>query len=61
MDIDKCASIECVIDPRSQIIVMSEDVCHDMGVLYDLTVTLHMQSVNGDVNKSLGLDRKSVV
>ena len=57
MDIDNCAGVECVIDPGSQIIAMSEDVCHDMGVLYDPTITLHMQLANGDVDKSLGLAR----
>ena len=38
MDIDNCAGVECIINPGSQIIAMSEDVCHDMGVLYDPTV-----------------------
>ena len=56
MDIDNCTGIERIIDPRSQIITMSEDVCHDMGVLYDLTITLCMQSADGDVNKLLGDD-----
>ena len=57
MDIDNCTGVECVINPGSQIIAMLEDLCHDMGVLYDPTITLHMQSANGDIDKSLGLAR----
>jgi hypothetical protein len=39
------------------IIAMSEDVCMDLALIYDLLIILNMQSVNGEVNKSLGLVR----
>jgi hypothetical protein len=34
---------------------MSEGVCHDIGLLYDPSIKLNMQSANGNVNQSLGL------
>ena len=57
MEIDNKDSIECVVDPGSQIIAMSEDVCHDLGLIYDPTFVLHMQSANGEIDKSLGISR----
>lgn len=36
---------------------MAEDVCLDLGLAYDPAVVLHMQSANGEINKSLGLAR----
>lgn len=47
--------IEGILDPGSQIIVMDEEVCMDLGLVYDPTIVLHMQSANGKVNPSLGL------
>ncbi|KAF8219952.1 hypothetical protein L208DRAFT_1336600 [Tricholoma matsutake] len=47
--------IEAILDPGSQIIAMSEAVCHHLGLQYDPRICLHMQSVNGDVDESLGL------
>ncbi|KAF8233206.1 hypothetical protein L208DRAFT_1268098 [Tricholoma matsutake] len=47
--------IEAILDPGSQIIVMSEAVCHHLSLQYDLRICLHMQSANGDVDESLGL------
>jgi hypothetical protein len=49
--------VESIIDPGSQIIAMSEDVCMDLALIYDPTIILNMQSANGDVDKSLGLAR----
>ena len=36
---------------------MAEEVCLDLGLVYDPTVVLHMQSANGEVDLSLGLAR----
>jgi hypothetical protein len=47
--------VEGIIDPRSQIIAMSEAVCHDIGLVYNPSIKLNMQSVNGEVDQSLGL------
>lgn len=55
--VDAKQVIECVIDPGSQVVSMSEAVCHKLGLQYDPTIILHMQSANGDVDRSLGLAR----
>jgi hypothetical protein len=44
MVIDNRKEIEGIIDPGSQIIAMSEAVCHDIGLAYDLSIKLNMQS-----------------
>jgi predicted aspartyl protease len=49
--------VEGIIDPGSQIIAMSEAVCHDIGLAYDPSIKLNMQSANGEVDQSLGLSR----
>jgi hypothetical protein len=36
---------------------MSEAVCHDIGLAYDPSIKLNMQSANGEVDQSLGLSR----
>jgi hypothetical protein len=36
---------------------MAEEVCIDLGLIYDPTVILNMQSANGEIDKSLGLAR----
>lgn len=50
-------SIESILDPGSQIISMSEAVCHELSLIYDPEVILTMQSANGTLDKSLGLAR----
>ena len=55
--VDNQQHIEGILDPGSQIIAMAEEVCLDLGLVYDPTVVLHMQSANGEVNPSLGLAR----
>ena len=53
--IDHQEYIEAILDPSSQIIAMSEAVCHHLSLQYDLHIHLHMQSANGKVNELLGL------
>jgi hypothetical protein len=36
MVVDNKEEVEGIIDPRSQIIAMSEAVCHDIGLMYDV-------------------------
>src|ERR1700733_6672074 len=55
MMVDNQENIEAVINPGSQIITMSDAVCHNLGLAYDPTIQLNMQSVNGAVDRSLGL------
>src|SRR6202453_2236903 len=49
--------IGSIIDPSSQIVAMSEEVCHELGLVYNPEVQLHMQSANKSINQSLGLSR----
>lgn len=49
--------IECILDSGCQIIAMSQAVCHALGLMYDPSIILHMQSANGTLNPSLGLAR----
>ncbi|KAJ6494138.1 hypothetical protein DFH09DRAFT_946866 [Mycena vulgaris] len=55
--IDNREIVESIIDGGSQIIAMSEAVCHDLGLSYDPRIVLRMQSANGSVTPSLGLAR----
>jgi hypothetical protein len=43
--------VESIIDPGSQIITMSNTICHDLGLAYDPTIQLNMQSANGEVDR----------
>ena len=53
--VDNQQHIEGILDPGSQIIMMAEEIGLDLGLVYDPTVILHMQSANGEVDLSLGL------
>ena len=55
--IDNRVQVECIVDPGSMVISMSEAVCHDLHLHYDPTVIIHMRSANGSVGNSLGLAR----
>jgi hypothetical protein len=36
---------------------ISEAICHNLGLSYDLTIQLNMRSANGEIDRSLGLAR----
>jgi hypothetical protein len=55
--IDNNQKTECILDPGCQIISMSNNICHELGLAYDPTIKLQMQSANGALNYSLGLSR----
>ncbi|KAJ7091763.1 hypothetical protein C8R44DRAFT_891329 [Mycena epipterygia] len=55
--IDNREQVECIVDGGSQIIAMSEMVCHELALSYDPRIILRMQSANGSVSPSLGLAR----
>ena len=42
--VDNQQHIEGILDPGSQIIAMAEEVCLDLGLVYDPTVVLHMHA-----------------
>ena len=53
--IDNSHKVECILDPGCQIIAMSKAICHELGLAYDPSIVLHMQSANGNLDQSLGL------
>jgi hypothetical protein len=55
LSMDNKEEIEGIVDPGSQIIAMSEDMCHDISLHYDPTIKLNMQSADGDIDQSLSL------
>jgi len=55
--IDNSFKVECILDPGCQIIAMSEEVCHELALPYDPSITLNMQLANGTIDQSLGLAR----
>jgi hypothetical protein len=57
MVVDNREEVEGIIDPGSQIIAMSEAVCHDISLAYNLSIKLNMQLANGEVDQSLSLAR----
>jgi hypothetical protein len=57
MVVDNQEQVETIIDSGSQIITMADSVCHELGLIYDPTIQLNMQSANGEINRSLGLAR----
>ncbi|EED83610.1 predicted protein [Postia placenta Mad-698-R] len=48
--VDNKEQIECIVDPGSQIVAMSEEVCLGLNLLFDPTIQLNMQSANGEVD-----------
>ncbi|KAJ7324037.1 hypothetical protein DFH08DRAFT_817512 [Mycena albidolilacea] len=55
--IDNQQQVESIVDGGSQIVAMSEAICHELGLAYDPRIILRMQSANGAVSPSLGLAR----
>ena len=46
---------ECILDPGSQIVAISEGLCNHLHLVYNPANTLGMESANGIVNRSLGV------
>src|SRR3981189_3892146 len=55
MVVDGKEEIESIIDPGSQIVVMSEEVCHNLGQIYDSDIKVNMQSATEGVTSCLAL------
>ena len=55
--VDNTQKVECILDPGCQIVAMSENICHELGLAYDPSIKLNMQSANGNIDQSLGLSR----
>ncbi|KAG6867830.1 hypothetical protein C0993_010552 [Termitomyces sp. T159_Od127] len=52
MTIDHCTEIEAVMGSGSQIITMAAEVASDLGLIYDPSIVLNMQSANGTIDRS---------
>ena len=50
-------NIECVVDPGSSIVSMSEAVALHLCLSYDPTIYIRMESANGSMDRTLGLAR----
>ncbi|KAG6898807.1 hypothetical protein C0995_008307, partial [Termitomyces sp. Mi166 len=44
--IDGKEEVECIVDSGPQIMSMLKEIMHQLGLVYDLTVVLNMQSAN---------------
>ncbi|KAG6870556.1 hypothetical protein C0992_013022, partial [Termitomyces sp. T32_za158] len=55
LTVDNKSEVEAIVDSGSQIISMSADVANKLGIIYNPTIHLNMQSTNGTVDRSLGL------
>ena len=55
LTVDNQNKVEAILDPRCQIVAMSEEVCNALALPYDPTIRLNMVLANGGVNQSLGL------
>ena len=53
--IDHNQYVESVLDPGSQVITMSEAMCHALALIYNPCICLCMQSANREVDETLGL------
>jgi hypothetical protein len=48
--VDNQEKIEAIIYPGSQIIAMSDAVCHNLGLQYDPMIQLNIQSANREID-----------
>ena len=55
--VDNSQKRECNLDPGCAIISMSEKTCHELALVYDPSIKIHMRSANGSLDSSLGLAR----
>ncbi|KAG6875242.1 hypothetical protein C0992_004590 [Termitomyces sp. T32_za158] len=55
LTVDNKSEVEAIVDSGSQIISMSADVANKLGIIYDPTIHLNMQSTNGTLDRLLGL------
>ena len=53
--VDNSQQWECTTDGGFQVVTMSESTCHDLGLTYDPSIKLNMESANGEINQLLGL------
>lgn len=47
--------VDCLLDQGSQIVSMSEQIAHELGLGYNPNIRVKMQSANGGISSTLGL------
>ena len=57
MNVNSQNPVESVVNPSSSIIVMSEEVCHELRLTYNPSIHIPLQSANSGIDESLGLAR----
>jgi len=55
--VDNSQKHECILDPGSQVIAMSEEICHTVGLSYDPGLRIRLVSANATLDYTLGLAR----
>ncbi|KAF8236453.1 hypothetical protein L208DRAFT_1526351 [Tricholoma matsutake] len=55
MNVNRRNPVKSVVDLGSSIIVMLEEVCHKLGLAYNPSIHIPLQSANGGIDQSLGL------
>ncbi|KNZ81109.1 hypothetical protein J132_03100 [Termitomyces sp. J132] len=55
MLINNKEEVECIHNSGSQIISMSTEIASGLGLSYNPSIVLNMQSANGTLDRSLGL------
>ena len=53
--VDYCGHVKAILDPGCQIISTSEKCTQELGLMYDLAITISMQSANGGVTPMKGM------
>ena len=57
MELADKAQVECILNPGSMIIAMSDTVSHQLGIPYNPEIKLQMQSANSKYDSTLSLAR----
>jgi hypothetical protein len=57
LNVNNTADVESILDAGCSIVAMSEATCHAIGVVYDPSIVINMQSANGEMDLTLGLAR----
>ena len=55
MELADKAQVECILDPSSMIVTMSDAISHQLGIPYNPEIKLQMQSANGEYDSTLSL------
>ena len=58
--VDGKEQVEAILNPRCQVVAMSEEVCNVLTLPYNPDIHFNMVSANGGVNQSLGVAQNVV-